>query len=44
MDSFLEDVNNLLNIGEIPNLITKDEVDEFLDIYRGSIRDWKDLS
>ena len=27
-ESFLEDVNNLLNSGEIPNLLGKDELDE----------------
>ena len=29
-DSFLEDINNLLNSGEIPNLYSPDEFDEIL--------------
>ena len=27
-ESFLEDVNNLLNSGEVPNMLQKDEMDE----------------
>lgn len=29
-DIFYEDINNLLNVGEIPNLYEKDEIDEIL--------------
>lgn len=27
-ESFLEDVNNLLNSGEVPNMLGKDEMEE----------------
>ena len=30
-EAFLEDINNLLNTGEIPNLFPKDEKDAILD-------------
>ena len=29
-DIYYEDINNLLNVGEIPNLYEKDEIDELL--------------
>jgi len=44
MDSFLEDVNNLLNIGEIPNLWAKEEIDEVIEIYKSGFKDKKELA
>ena len=29
-ESFIEDVNNILNVGEVPNLYTPDEIDEII--------------
>jgi dynein heavy chain len=33
-ESFLEDVNNILNSGEVPNLFAKDEQDDIISNLR----------
>jgi dynein heavy chain len=38
MTSFLEDINNLLNSGEIPNLFDAEEKAELLDHVRAVIK------
>jgi dynein heavy chain len=43
-DAFLEDVNNLLNIGEIPNLFARDEIEELIGAAQAQIKDKKLLS
>lgn len=40
-ESFLEDVNNMLNIGEIPNLFGKDEMDEVCGAMLSQLKDRK---
>ena len=39
LESFLEDVNNILNTGEVPNLFPADEYAQILDEVRGPARD-----
>ncbi len=44
-ESFVEDINNLLNTGEIPNLSAHDEKQNAIDLVRAaakarSIEDW----
>ena len=38
-ESFIEDVNNLLNNGEVPNLFEADERGEILEIARNVVKD-----
>ena len=38
MTSFLEDINNLLNSGEIPNLYDAEQKSELLDLVRALIK------
>lgn len=44
LDALLEDVNNILNIGEIPNLYTKDEIEEISVSMQSQIKDKKLLN
>ena len=32
MESFLEDINNILNTGEVPNMFAKDETAQVIDM------------
>ncbi len=34
-ESFLEDINNILNTGEVPNLLGPDDVEEIIGDMRG---------
>ncbi|EGR31243.1 hypothetical protein IMG5_115030 [Ichthyophthirius multifiliis] len=40
-ESFLEDVNNLLNSGEVPNMLQKDEIEEINQLIQQEIKDNK---
>lgn len=33
-ESFLEDINNLINSGEVPNLFKKEDIDEIYNLMR----------
>ena len=38
-EEFLEDINNILNSGEVPNLFEKDELEEVMGLVRPHAKD-----
>ena len=41
MESFLEDINNILNTGEVPNLFENDETENILSDLRPKLKELK---
>ena len=38
-ESFLEDINNILNTGEVPNLMAIEDIEEILGDMRGMVKE-----